>query len=304
MARRRRTFRPKFHRGSRSRSPVAHVRRTWIQSLLVDPCDPQLIPICDGNDGEPGCCTTRWEQVLVDNQVLEDKFSDRATVVRSIGDVLIALDPRIGGISGGEVYTRLAAAAGSLYVQLIKRPVDKDGNSELPPDIWDSSSVIEAFSEGKAMKTWWHHWNPFDQFGFNTSLFRGAFQTSAIQHEFQDCSGDTVGLWGAGTAPGTMSIGSSAPDCIPDTPVEPLKLAGNCVECGEIDLFNAGVGSDTYVLRGLPAWRFKFDLKKHISLREDEQLSLDFQFRSQISLAFTDMQFQVFGGGIKTLMQF
>lgn len=129
MAFRRNYKRGKRPFGYRRRAPLARVKRTWVQSLLLDPCDPQTIPLCV--DVEAPCCTTRWEQVILDNAVLQSQFSDRARVVRIVGDVLIGLDPAIRS-DAAENYNRLSAAYGSLYVQLIKRPISGAGNAELP----------------------------------------------------------------------------------------------------------------------------------------------------------------------------
>jgi len=189
---------------------VAHVRRTWIQSLLLDPCEPHEFPLCNPPEV---CCTTRFGIVLVDNQVLEDKFSDRASAVRILGNVLIGFDPDVSsGPSAGDIYARLAAASGDMFVQLLKRPIDATGAAELPPDIWDTSSVIDGFSESKAKKTWWHHWNAFDTFEAGLGNGASTGNTPVFRPIFQDCTGNEVGLWGAGVSPGSVTIGSSGPD--------------------------------------------------------------------------------------------
>lgn len=285
--------------------PVARVRRTWIESAVIDPCNPLHIPILPNLDG---CTTTRWEQVVVNNSLLQDKFSDRARVKRILGNLQILFNPNLPGAANpDEIYARLASAFGSLFCQLLVRPIDAAGQTELPPDIWNTSSVISGYSESKAKKTWWKHWWSNDAFSTDVgiSTFQGAFQTYGVKHRFIDCADNTVGLWGQGTSPGDMTIGSSLPDCLPTQPVEPLELGGDCVACGEVDLAGAGVlsANNTGTLRAPHVWNFAFDVRKTIALREDEQLVLDFQARVPQNF-FTDFSFDVLGGGIKTLLQF
>ena len=152
---RKRRFKRSFRRARGA--PLARKRRTWIQSVLLDPCEPEQVAICNPDDA--ACCTTRFVQVIVENSVLQERFSDRATVRRILGNLQVIFDPDLEGApTVDDQYTRLAAAYGSLFVQLIKRPINSNGDAELPPEIWNSTSVIEAYSESRALKTWWHHW--------------------------------------------------------------------------------------------------------------------------------------------------
>lgn len=296
-------FKRNYRRGPRPqgwkrRAPLARVRRTWIQSMLIDPCDPQVVPLCV--PAEQGlCCTTRFVEVLVDNQVLQSQFSDRARVRRSLVDLNIGFDPRLTS-NPEENYARLSACMGSMYVQLLKRPINGSGNTELPPEIWDSTSVIEGYSESKALKSWWHHWNPFNGFKTDLSFPDGSMVTNGIRPKFTDCAtGAETSLFGT-IASGTGAFGS-APACT-GTPADGVKLSGDCVACGELDFSSLTAHSSAL---GTPAsWHFRADIKKRIPLREDEQLVLDFQFRTQFVKVFTDGSLVILGGGIKTLLEY
>jgi len=287
-------FKRKFRKGPRSSfrrhgRPLARVRRTWIESVIIDPCSPQQIPLLSNLDG---CVTTRWEQVLVNNQVLQDQFSDRASVKRILGNLQVAFAVLQGATDPNDVYLRLATATGSLFVQLIKRPIDAAGQTELPPDIWNTSSVISGYSEAKALKTWWHHWNAYDAF----STEAGATTVDGTVNTF-------------GIAPRLHICGTTDSACVTITdgtldPVVGVRLDAECVACGSLDMSTVSLVGNNGALRTPRVWNFAFDVRKSIALREDEQLVLDFQFRTPNQQAYTDWEMIVSGGAIKTLLQF
>jgi len=296
-------FKRNYKRGKRPsnfrrRAPLAHVRRTWIQSRLLDPCSPDIIPLCLPQDS---CCTTRFNYVVMTNSVLQSKFSDRAVVKRILANLLFGWDIRLGS-DCAENYNRMTAAGGVLYWQLIKRPIDRNGNTELPPEIWDSSSQIDGFSESKALKSGFHYWNPFDNFKLVSGSFSGAQQTYGFQNKLTNCSGDNA-CFGIVMDTGT-GTGGALPTCddLVTPPVEGICLESDCAACGE---FDAGVITDCHQQLSTPhSWNFKLDHRRGIALREDEDLVLDFQFRTFFNLAFTNGSLVGLAGGIKTLVQF
>lgn len=267
-----------------------------METLVVDPCNPLLIPLCEPLDG---CCTTRWNQVILDNALLRTEFSDRAVVRRILGNMLIWFDPQIDqAVDVDEQYARLATSYGSLFCQLLVRPVNASGVAELPPDIWDTTSVLSGFSESKAKKTWWHHWSSNQNFGLVLGDNAADPQDmSAIRPKFEDC---VTGLVNQCITRSQLTGGDgftwdyTAPGGI--------RLTGECVPCGSIDLTTRTAHGQLAMPKN---WLFTFDIKKRISLREDEQLILDFQGRMPFSQFFPGSgQFAVYGGGIKTLLEF
>lgn len=163
--------------------------------------------------------------------------------------------------------------------------------------------MIEGYSESKAMKTWWHFWNPFDTFGLDVMTPSGSMETSGLKHKFTECTtGVDAAFYGALSA-GTGTVGATlASTCTTGGAQTPMLLSAECVPCGSLDF---GQLQANGVKLGVPrAWRFHLDVKKRISLREDEQLNLDFQFRSPFSAIFNDGSIVMLLGGIKTLLEF
>jgi hypothetical protein len=200
-----------------------------------------------------------------------------------------------------------------MYVQLIKRSIDRIGNVQLPPEIWDNLSVIDGFSESKAIHTWWHHWNSYDQFkiipGATQSAFASPNPLSGLKHRFVDgVTSATSGLAGTLTG-GTGTIGAvaiPAPGTVATVAVDALGLDADCVECGSIDFGANPVVFNSASLGTPRAWRFRINNKRRIKLREDEQLVLDFQFRQVYRKAgFADGgELLLLSGGIKSLITF
>lgn len=296
--RRKKTFRRSFRpRGA----PLARKRRTWIQSLLVDPCEPELVALCNPDDQT--CCTTRFVQVVVENSLLQERFSDRATVRRILGNLQVEFNPDLAGAPDVDgQYARLAAAFGSLYVQLIKRSINSTGDAELPPEIWNSTSVIEGYSESRALKTWWHHWFSNDVF----SLQLGANQVAEFQQQSWAPSLDMcIAPVGACVTPESLTNGNGYTFAVNGQHTDGFTLKGECVPCG--DPYNPSAVVNTGTLKLPRIWNFAFDIKKRIALREDEQLVLDFQFRSPFNSLIsggTNASIGVQAGGIKTLLEF
>jgi hypothetical protein len=291
---------------------LARVRRTWIQSQLFDPCNPGIVNVCPGQE-EPVCCTTRILLKLLDNAFLQSEFSDQATVRRILGNVLIGWDTTTSATNPEEVYLNLAASSGDMYVQLLKRTIDGQGFTQLPPDIWDVGSVIDGYSESKAMHSWWHHWNAFDSFrtdlGSPFALQANPIQLSGFKHRFIDgVTSATAGL-GATLTGGTGTIGAvaiPAPGTVATVAVDALGLDADCDPCGQVDLSNAGILSQAGAIGTPRAWRFRINHKRPIRLREDEELVLDFQFRTNFPTVTNGKasDLLLLSGGIKSLIQF
>lgn len=295
--RRKKTFRRSFRpRGA----PLARKRRTWIQSLLVDPCEPELVALCNPDDQT--CCTTRFVQVVVENSLLQERFSDRATVRRILGNLQVEFNPDLAGAPDVDgQYARLAAAFGSLYVQLIKRSINSTGDAELPPEIWNSTSVIEGYSESRALKTWWHHWFSNDVFELELGANQAAVQTQWVwKPQLQMCLVPAD----ACISPNQLTNGNGYTWEVNGQHADGVILTGECTSCGE---YNPSQVVNTGKLKLPRIWNFAFDIKKRIALREDEQLVLDFQFRSPFNSLIsggTNASIGVQAGGIKTLLEF
>lgn len=291
MAFRKRTFRRRpFRRGP----PLARKRRTWIETVVVDPCNPLVVPFCPVDDG---CCTTRWNQVVVDNAVLDQQFSDRATVRRILGNLQIWADPNIEAAPlPADQYARVAALYGSLFVQLLVRPTSAAGQAQLPPDIWDTTSSLSGYSESKAKKTWWHHWWSNDRFHLVEGASSAAGQMPVWKPALKDC---VTGLVNQCITRDALTAGDGYTwnYTVPGG----IELTGDCGGCEGL----AWQGQNNEGKLDFPrVWNFSFDVRKRIPLREDETLILDFQGRMPFSQFYDDGRFQVLGGAIKTLLEF
>lgn len=239
----RRTFKRGFKR------PVARVRRTWITSVNATLCNVQSVPLV-------GCSElpdqNRFRIVIVNNTVLEDKFSDRATLVRIVGDLW--LDPvwdAVPDTTCDDQFGVTASAYTQMFVGLRRFEVNSLG-AALVVDPLDSDADL---SESQWLKTWQHTWFPhggtlytptYTSHGCGVSVCADTHTSGALSNDFVD-----------GT--GTIEIETTCNDPVTTT-------------CDAVQ--------DSLCQQQFDypqPWHLHLDVKKRVPMREDQEVALEFQ---------------------------
>lgn len=272
----RRTFRPRFRR-FRRRKPVARVRRSWITSLVPTICQPLIVPLpaCVGENQFP---TGMARIVLVDNNVLQSSFSDRAVVKRIVGDFWFI--PTYDGTDPSDCNDAFAAA-GNLFIQAFAglRKVNVNNNGEsltVTPLVSDFD-----FSESEWLKTWQHLWAPKAEL-----IYVGA-------HDVKSCSSaicpdvETTGLLDNTFTDGTGTINIET-DC-----GDPIITECTSTQDPRCD------GKVTFP----PPWHLHLDIRKSIPMRENEHLGLELEFGYSNIATLVNPHIEVVGG-VKCLLQY
>jgi len=217
--------------------------------------------------------------ILVDNSLLEGSFSDRARVKRILGDlwfipVYFTADPP-------QTCAESFFAAYSFFVQsflgLRKIQVNNAGES-LNVHPLDNDT---DYSEAQWLKTWQHLWQPRSEIGFTA------------EHTEKSCA--------AYVCPDVHTSGILDNDFVDGTGTINIET-----DCGDPATLQCEFTQDAicrYNTTFPTAWHVHFDIKKTISMRENDQLVLDMDFIYGDAMQLTDPVIQIVGG-IKTLLQF
>jgi len=267
-------------RGRKFRRPAAKVRRTWNTNVRASWCNPYQVDLFPCNDGRSG---TSVIFQLVNQVILEDQFSDAASVKRIVGDLFF--NPIFGSPLQDPAANIVAQASIGTYqafVGLRKRDVNAQGATVNFSPLDDDAD----FGDAKWLRTWQHHQKTPLQLngGLHThTAFYPVYKPDV--HTFVVPGTTTCNAFTGGT--GTF--------CIETT---------GTTDCEPCDHTSSEDGVGVYS----PAvwhWRIDWRRKKGVFLRENEELVLQFDFAHPFidTLAAAEPQFQVFGG-IKTLMQY
>jgi len=272
-------FRRKFPRARRrfSRAPVARKKRTWVTALTIDPCNPLRVPFCIPTDG---CCTTKFKMILMDQNTMQQLFSDRLSIVRIIGNLWIVPDPLLFGATPDQAYARLAAIQSEMFFGL-KRGETTTQSASATSDIWDVTGT--DLSEFQWLKTWHHRWEAFDgaevsvasnsvPIDFNLSIPVGTDDTHTHIGGVEACNELATGT-------GTICIET---DHSVDCEVCAQQIPANALQ-------QLGVK-----LHARPNWHVHIDVKKKIPMRENQELYLMFNGRNPQN-AFDDQVWEVKG---------
>lgn len=242
----RRPFRKTTRRTFRRGAPLARKRRTWITSVDANVCNFLEISL---QDCEAGASQARI--VLVNNTVLEDKFSDRAVVRRIVGHVWLAptWDATTPTNDCNANFLAVASSYGQAFLGL--RKYEKNGAGNVLPV--DPMSSDDDFSEAQWLKTWQHLWIPTGEVNYlpehdvvscSTYVCADTHTTGALDNDFVD-----------GT--GTINIETECGD----------PVAASCTAT------QPAICQQTFKYP-IP-WHQPFDIKKRIPLREDQELGLE-----------------------------
>jgi len=219
----------------------------------------------------------------VNQVILEDQFSDAASVKRIVGDLFFnPIFETPPADFAANVSAQAAIGTYQAFVGLRKRDVNAQGAvvnfSPLDDD--------DDFGDAKWLRTWQHHQKTAIQLKGQLSTHSGAYPVYKPDVHTYIVPGTP--------ACNTLATGSGT-ICIETTGTV------DCEECDHTtEAFSAGVVS--------PAvwhWHIDWKRKRGCFLRENEELVLQFDFaHPQIAtLAAAEPHFEVFGG-IKTLMQY
>lgn len=275
------TFRRSSRRFSRRRfrrfgRPVARLRRTWVTSLVPTVCQPLEVALqpC----GELSNSSAQARFILLNNTLLEDKFSDRARVARIVGDLLFAptwddtVDPTCVGNFVGAI-----SAYGQAFMAL--RRYDKNA-AGFALSLDPLGSDVD-YSEGQWLKTWQHFWTP--QVSVEITPTQTVKNCTAVVCTDTHTTGAPDNIFTEGT--GTISIET---DC----------LTPNVIEC------EAEQDPICRQLARFPQpWRQHFDIKKRIPVRENQEVAFEIEFMWPNASLLVNPRIQVMGG-VKLLLEY
>lgn len=306
-------FRKRFtkRRSFRRRGqPLARKRVNWFNSYDNNLCsDLDLFPPCDDPevDGTFSCCTPLALLTLVNNSTLEQDYSDRARVVRMIGQLWLGLDftnsindfATLIFAHGPPFTTVETAQATNTYLSFL--------NAYMRVGLWktaighdDAGQAIfvglnpmtdYTYTEGQWKHVWEHAWVPQRTDGFGQTG-PGFFVPSG-------CCSVVTGEY-------------SAPDILDGTTVPltetSLDIQTECQPCAGTAPADAQLTGVGFQFKYPAAWHLAWDRKFKIPLRENEQLMLSIGWRAtpnstSIQGVLRQPTLQMFGG-IRTLLQF
>lgn len=262
----RRSFRRKF-KGSRilRASKVARKRYTWT---------PALVSICEANalnyvKPEEGCGYLA-KLVLLDNQDLQAQFSDRVTVIRSVGSIdwlpqLVAQDHGVFPEYPSYINSVWGTANFSMAIGMATRQVAGAGGGAGATQDWHPLTDTSDFTEGKWLKTWQHNWWAADH------VIAGA--TATIQGGYggicNNVHGTISNVSGGG---GTLADGSGT---IASVTGGGGTISTTCAGNAISNTFENVYQTWNQTFQYPRSWRMPFNWKKRIPLRESDQLELD-----------------------------
>jgi len=278
MAFRKRTFRKKpFGR------PVARVRRTWNTNIRASWCNLYQFNIGACSDGRSG---TSVIFQLVNQTILEDQFSDAASVKRITGDLFFYQLLRNPPPGPEVVAANNLLSYYQAFVGLRKRLINAQGETTA----FHPLDEDDDFGEARWLRTWTHH----SQGGNVLSNITGTTHQDAF-YPVKDVDVHTYIVPGT-PACNTLATGSGT-ICIETT--------GDidCVPCDhDGTTFQQG-----FAVQEPRIWHFHIDLrrKRGMYLKENEELVLQFDFAHPYLLGLLPNEpgFDVFGG-IKCLLQY
>jgi len=271
MAMRRRTFR---RRTSFRRTRNAKKRYTWVTSFLPS-CEPTNLPFVDCGDEDADPADNPFRIILFTNSGLQERFSDRVTVVRSVGRMwirpfynpttVLPPDP-----TPAQVFAAVANEQSEWLMGLRKEQVTYDTTGPVQPItpsfLRDNLVLpdVQDFSEARWIRTW--HRRQYQRFSSSQEV--------------------TI----AGTPIGVCSDVHTTSGGIP--PVNEFTDGNGTFEvetdCEIVGQPTTQATRQVTTIEATPDIVFSLSWRKRIPLRENEQLSLILNYWNP----------QLFGGGL------
>lgn len=268
-----RAARPSFKRRGK---PLARVRRTWVTSFEPTVCAPVEIPLLPCDDP---VVPAQGRFVLCNNSILQSTFSDRARVVRIVGDLWFI--PLWFGTSPDDTCQNQFLAAFSFFCQAFAglRRYEKNHAGEVLKV--DPLGNDDDYSEAQWMKTWQHIWQPRPTLHYTPT------------HTTKSCA--------AYVCPDVHTSGILDNDFVNGTGTINIET-----DCGDPATQECTATQDDlcdYTTNYPAAWHLHLDIKKRISLREDQELALETSFIYGDTVSLVDPVVQVIGG-VKVLLEY
>lgn len=272
----RRRFRRPFRRTFRRRTPLAHVRRTWVTALLPTVCDFTEFALVPCGELSNSSAQTRF--ILLTNSVLEAQFSDRARVVRIVGDLVFqpTWDGTVAGDCTGDFLAALTAY-GQAHMGLRRYEKNAAGFALTV----DPLGNTQDYSEAQWLRTWQHFWIPNAEVNF------------AASHTTKSCA--------VAICPDVHTTG--APDNIFTEGTGTIDIETDCSVYGPVECSATQDATCIESVKFPVPWHFKIDMKKRIPLREDQELALELEVMWPNTNTLVNPRVQVFGG-IKLLLEY
>lgn len=301
-------FRKKFRKFSRRRrgQPIARKRVTWFESYNNNLCSgPDEFTRCATENPEE-CCTSLASLTLVNNDTLEQQFSDRLRVIRLVGNLWINVNyaelfDQYAEVLFGHAapfsvleQTQSTALALSwlqtyLRVAISKVAVGRDGAGQ---QIWLGLNPLTpvTFSEGQWKWIWEHAWNPVQERNFQ--------QTGPGFYTNPGCCPIITGEF----SPPDILDGTTVPLTGTD-----LEIETDCQPCAGTPPGDGQFIAGVYGTKMPNWWKLSFDKKVSIPMRENERLLLQLGWKTFDGLFVLPPNFdavlQVYGG-IRSLLQY
>lgn len=278
----RRRFKRRFPLRRRG-PPLARVRRNWLTSLVPTVCDPLEIPL-------HGCPTEVHPEydlariVLVSQATLDSQYSDRAKLVRIVGDLWMNLTwDDTSPSTPIQQFIAAVSAYGQAFVGLRKYQVNGLG-AVLPVYPITFGGPADDYSDAQWYRTWQHMWIPTSEVTYLPQITTQNCGVAICSDTHTTGLTDNIFVEGTGTI--NIETDCGEPQTVECNSVQPDFVSQNA--------------------RFPIPWHLKLDVKKRIALRENEEIALEFQFMLPTALAggnLVNPRVQVFGG-IKSLLQF
>lgn len=292
----RRSFKRKFTRpfSRPTLARKANKRRTWVIAPITLGC--QTLILNYEPDPDSGCGQF-FQLPMLDNTTLQNLFSDRATVVRILGDLWFTPIVNLAdNVCDGVSFNAALNAHMLLRMGLRTFEIDQAGDSiNLHP-----INSFDDWSEGRWKKTWQHYW---------PRGFAGGRYSSN-----QRCPGDYVGVCSDTSASagsietGTFPGGSGGTSFAEGTgfidvhgTIPAISTNCNLIQVPE----GSGVRSGFSFETRLPsAWHVHMDIKKRFPLRENQDLRIQGEFGEPGAPGSQHIAEMEIAGGIRVLLEF
>lgn len=277
-----------YRKGTRTRKyrkgpPVARKRRTWLQSLNIDPCQFLELDHCLPQDG---CCTDKAAIELIGQTTLQDQFSDRLVVRRILGDLWFT--PNMGTITSvGDIPNWINyLSAKQEFLGIRVGEVNSQHVTAPLYDVWATN--FDDLAEGQWKKTWQNFTSPLPEFsaGANDAL---SFDLNLPASDVHTTGSTIPGAKSCSTlASGTGSI------CI-DTSID-------CEACPQGINANAITWSN-FAGKMPGSWHVHIDMRRRVSLRENQVLYLIYNLRHWGGAPPASDSFTAIRGNVRTLVE-
>lgn len=277
-----RSFRRSFRRKPLSKV-FAKKRRTWVVGASHNSCE--RIPVQSTALDDLEQCGTPFSFIALDNSTLQSLFSDRATVVRIVGDMWCV--PLANGADNAATVAAWSSMFAQIRMGLVKRDLGSFGGAV---DRFRPLTSPADYAEGRWRKMYQHQWQPDVRIQY----------TSTVEGGYLGCCPNVTGSGGgtSGVFDNTFTEGTGTIN-IDDISIE--TDCGPCVVPAEAD---GRVVTSTTDVRAPALWHCPLGLKCRIPMRENEYLTYEGEFAAIGGVNFEILAGMEFNWAYKLLVEY